>query len=243
MAKTVRDLMNPELFTLRDTMRNDDALDALLEMGISAAPVVDEKHRPLGVVSLRDLMLGGTKPIVSTPALAIAPTLRVEEAARMMAENELHHLVVVGSDGRVSGLVSSYDLMRALIGLPPKFPATFPHRDAVLDVTWTDTAPFDAEHASAAPPAAGVLVLSLGGSGQREADVWVEESGSLRARITDLLELPHRDEPALARWLTRRNLRFRCAAVAEPHRRARVVERLRERINRAPYPDAVPVES
>lgn len=243
MAVTVREIMNPELFTLRDTVRAEDALDALLALEINAAPVVDADRKPIGVSTLRDLVLDGIKPAISVPALAIAADLSIEAAARMMAESGHHHLVVVGSDGRVVGMVSSYDLVRALVGLPPKFPPTFPHRDAILDVTWTDIVPFDVEHVDAIPRGAGVLVLSTGGAGRREADLWVEATAALRARCCDLLELPHDDELALARVLARDDLRIRCSVIDDAARRARVADRLHERFARATFPrDVVPAE-
>lgn len=234
MAVTVREIMNPELFTLPDTMRADDALDALLELEITAAPIVDSDRRPLGVATLRDLVLDGVKPASNAPALSVDGSLAVEEAARIMAESGRHHLVVVGSDGRTTGMVSSYDLLRALVGLPPKFPATFPHRDPKLEVTWTDIAPLDAEHAAGAPRGAGVLVLSTGGKNRPEADLWVESAVALRARLTDLLELPKDDGSPLKHVLAQKDLHFRCAAVDDYAHRARVAQRLRERLARVP---------
>lgn len=234
MAMTVREIMNPELFTLSETMRADDALDALLELEITAAPVVDADRRPLGVATLRDLVLDRIKPPECAPALAVDANLDVEEAARMMAETGHHHLVVVGSDGRATGMVSSYDLMRALVGLPPKFPATFPHRDSNLDVTWTDPAPLDGEHASSAPRGPGVIVLSTGGKNRRETDLWAESAVAIRARLVDLLELPKSADSAVAHVLARGDIRFRCATIDDYTHRARVAERLRERIARVP---------
>lgn len=234
MAVTVREIMNPELLTLRENMRADDALDVLLELEITAAPVVDEERRPVGVATLRDLLLDGIRPWVTTPALSVSSSLGIEDAARMMAESERHHLVIVGSDGRVTGLVSSYDLMRALVGLPPKFPKTFPHRDTDLDVTWTDRFLFDVEHVPDVPRDAGVIVFSAGGAGRREADLRVEEAPSLRVRVCELLEVPQGEESVLGRLLARKDLRFRCSVIADPTRRSRVVRRIEERIARAP---------
>lgn len=241
MARTVREIMNPEVFTLPETAKTADALGALLELDITAAPVIDDEGRPAGVTSLRDLV-AGKEPIVSTPAFAVAPSLPVEEAARLMAEHGTHHLVVVGTDGRVAGFISSYDLVRALVGLPPKFPPTFPHRDRALDVTWTDVTPFDADHLSAVPEGAGVIVLSAGGVRCTETDLWAEATALLRARMTDLLELPQ-GEHALARILAQKGLRFRCARVEDIAQRQHVAQTLRERIERAPYPhDVIPAE-
>jgi CBS domain-containing protein len=147
-----------------------------------------------------------------------------------MAENDLHHLVVLDDDGRACGMVSSLDLVRALVGLPPAHPATFPHRDPVFDVTWTDPRALDRESAASAPVDPGVLVLSAGGASRVETDVWAESTAALRARIAELVELPHADTPALARVLGLHGLRFRCAAVADPSRRDVIATTLQRRI-------------
>lgn len=99
----------------------------------------------------------------------------------------------------------------------------------MADVTWTNATPFDLDHVAAVPKQAGVLVLSIGG----EADVWVEATPALRARVSVLLELSHDDEPALARVLDRAGLRLRCAPIDDVPRRAHVARSLRERLPRA----------
>ncbi len=234
MGRYVRDIMNPELFALPQGAKRDEALAAILGFGITAAPVVDDAGRPIGITSMRDLVEDG-RTQVSTPAVSIPANASIDEAAQLMAESGHHHLVVVGSDGRVVGIVSSLDIVRALVGLPPKRPAAFPHRDPELGVAWTDAAVLDAPHATSAPEGPGVLVISAGGVRRAEIDLWAEPVANLRARVTDLVELPQ-DEPLLARILTRRDLRFRCAAVADARTRDSVAARLRARIEAAPLP-------
>ncbi|MBX3234171.1 MAG: CBS domain-containing protein [Labilithrix sp.] len=235
MATFLREIMNPELVAFPESARPDEALERLLALEITAAPVIDADRRPIGVTSIRDLLRDArTRPPMSAPALAVSANMLVEDAAQVLAESGRHHLVVVGSDGRLAGFVTSLDLLRALVGLPPRFPATFPHRDEKLGVAWTDTMPFDASHVAAAPEEAGVLVLSVGGVARTEQDLRVEEAASLRTRLRELRELPLGDGSALARALQRTDLRFRCARTDDPALRAHVVRELRERIERAP---------
>jgi CBS domain-containing protein len=240
MARFIREIMNPELFTLTPDVRADDALRAILELGITAAPVVDGEQRPIGVTSIRDFLRDGLPAPVSSPAVSVPGDATVEEAARIMTESGRHHLVVVGGDGRAVGMLSSLDLLRALIGLPAAYPATFPHYDATLGVAWSNRIPFDADHVAAAPEGAGVLVLSAGGIGRTECDLWVESSAALRPRLVELLQGPACDEASLASILARRDLRFRCAATTDVRLRNSVARRLRDRIDGAPLPrDAV----
>jgi CBS domain-containing protein len=236
MARFVREIMNPELFSVRVGVRSADVLDAILEFGISAVPVLDEERRPIGVASLRDLVREGTEPHIATPALSVGVDASVEDAGRIMAESGHHHLVVVGGDGRAVGMISSLDLLRATLGMPPKYPNTFPHYDAAMGVFWTDTAPFDVDHARTAPDGPGVLVLSMGGVRRSESDLWAEPTSALRARLIELLDAAPEEQSTLSPILKRHDLRFRCAAVADRALQASVSRRMRERIEGAPLP-------
>lgn len=53
---TARDLMNPEVLTVREAMTLRELADFLLDNEISGAPVVDGQGRPVGVVSMVDLV-------------------------------------------------------------------------------------------------------------------------------------------------------------------------------------------
>jgi hypothetical protein len=102
-------------------------------------------------------------------------------------------------------MLSSLDLVRALLGNPPAHAIALPHRDAELGVAWNDALPFDAEHVALTTTEPGVFVLSAGGLGRTESDLWVESSESLRSRLTNLLERPKNDV-ALERVLEHRGL-------------------------------------
>ena len=236
MARYVREIINPEFFAVEADSRGADVLEWLLEFGITAVPVVDDHGRPIGVTSLRDLVQKKPVPI-SAPALTVGGSETVEDAARILAESGRHHLVVVGGDGRAIGMVSSLDLLRAVMGMPPAFPATFPHFDGRLGVRWSNIARLDPQHVGAVDPGPGLIVLSIGGAGQSEADLWVESTEGLRARLVELLEIPQSGTPALARLLAQRGVRFRVAPVADGVLREKVLRRLRERIDTAPRPE------
>lgn len=53
--KTVRDVMNPDVITVRDRMTAEELAACFEENEISGAPVVDDDGRLVGVVSLKDL--------------------------------------------------------------------------------------------------------------------------------------------------------------------------------------------
>jgi CBS domain-containing protein len=128
MTVLVKDVMNPDLLYIAEGERLDLVRNPILEFGISAVPVLDDEHRPVGVVSMRDL-LAGARAQASSPAWSVAETATVEEAARSMAETSFHHVVVVNAKGVAVGMVSAIDLLRALTGLPPQHPRAFARFD------------------------------------------------------------------------------------------------------------------
>jgi CBS domain-containing protein len=120
----VKDVMNADLLYVSEGERLDVARHPMLEFGVTAVPVLNDEHRPIGVVSLRDLMTGEPAQ-ASSPVWSIAETATIEEAAKSMGEASFHHVVVVNAAGRAVGMLSALDLLRAFAGLPPKHPAPF----------------------------------------------------------------------------------------------------------------------
>ncbi|MBX3219483.1 MAG: CBS domain-containing protein [Labilithrix sp.] len=126
MPKTVADIMNPKLLYIRDGDRVSLARRHIIEFGITAVPVLDETHRPVGVVSLRDLAGDDRAHFQPSGTVeTVKASATVEEGARLLAESEYHHLVVVDELGVAVGMVSSLDFVRAFIGLPPRHPERF----------------------------------------------------------------------------------------------------------------------
>jgi CBS domain-containing protein len=124
MNTTVADIMNRELVYLADGARAELARGPILAFGITAVPILDEDERPVGVVSLRDL-LDGAKASRGEIA-TVEDTATVHEAAERLGRTDYHHLVVVDRAGRAVGMVSALDLLRALVGQSPRHPSAIP---------------------------------------------------------------------------------------------------------------------
>lgn len=220
MARAAREIMNRELFSLRSDERTDDALGFIVALGVSGAPVLDESGRPIGVISFHDLVRGGSDARVgdrmTTPAITVTEETGVEEVARIVGERGVHRVVVVDDGGVAVGIVSSVDLVRALVGMPARHPSTFPHYDEDLGASWTDDTELELEKLDAAPDGPGVLVLVRGGVGVEERVVWAEPANNVRTRLYDILSLPQSDR-LLGRVLTQyKHLRFRAACISDP---------------------------
>lgn len=121
--RTVGNIMNRKLLYLREGDRLTLARSKILELGITAVPILDDAHRPVGVVTLRELQ---HEPVVaSTTIHTVNAAASILEGARILARNDLHHLVVVDSEGIAVGMVSAVDFVRELAGLAPHHPAGF----------------------------------------------------------------------------------------------------------------------
>jgi hypothetical protein len=154
----------------------------------------------------------------------------------------MHHLVVVDGSGAAVGMLSSLDLLRALVGIPARHPETFPHWDEATGVPWTDDWPLESELTSHAPEAAGVLALTTGRAGERDATVWVEACARLRERVLYLASALAAEAGAgdarLQHVLALPDLHFRAAVVPDESLREHIVALLRDRIEHAQPPGA-----
>jgi CBS domain-containing protein len=228
MAVTVGEIMNRELYATRPGESAANVLQDLMGLGIGGCPVVDRENRPVGVVSVRDLFGEADARVgdrMSSPALVLHESAPIREAARLMAEAEVHRIVVV-DDQRAVGIVSSLDVIRGLLGLPSRHPVTFPHYDVETGLVWTDDHPLDAAHVEAAPDGPGVLLLIRGGVGRPETIVWGEAAENVRERLLDHL-LTKIDGPnEISYWRDRGELRFRAAASSDKEECEGVLEQL-----------------
>lgn len=231
MPKTVREIMNTELFSLRPNDGTDDALSYIVALGVTAAPVLDEDRRPLGVASFRDLLPrpapSKVAECMTVPAITAPETSGIEEVAKILCERGVHRVVVVDSEGRAVGIASSLDVVRGLMGLPASHPSTFPHWDKAHGISWTDDTLLELDRLDGAPDGPGVLVLSTGGKGAHEQVVWAEAAHNVRTRLYDIVSRPQDEQPLLRRIVDQnRFLRFRAAAVDSLEKRQTVAESL-----------------
>lgn len=234
MAKYVHEIASDELFFLRPSDTVGTAILGILSLGVSGAPVVDGERRPVGLVSLHDLVgeVGGATvgERMTSPALVVGSHDTVEAAGRALVERDVHRLVVVDGDGRAVGVVSSLDLIRALLGMAPHHPDAFPHHDAA-GLSWSDPHDLDPGTLDAAPNGPGLFVLVHDPAGRPSVPVWAEAAPNVRTRLAELTSVPQ-DEAWLARVLERdrASLRYRAAAVADPARRAEALERAKSEV-------------
>ena len=122
---TIQDLINPPVTTCTINTDIAGARDLMTLKKISALPVVEtdgEQIKLRGIVSFFDLagVYDDTINIqqVMTQDVQVIPLLTsVQEAASIMIEKRIHHLVVMDGE-RIAGIVSSLDFVKIVAESP-----------------------------------------------------------------------------------------------------------------------------
>jgi CBS domain-containing protein len=110
MATTIRAIMRRGIETIKDTDSAQQAAKKMKDKNVSSLVVVDENGKPLGIVSERDLVtkvctnnesvnMIKNKEIMSSPLITIKPSSSPSEAADMMLQHNVRHLLVVDDSG------------------------------------------------------------------------------------------------------------------------------------------------
>lgn len=92
------------------------ARDTMLEQGVHALPVADEKGHPVGMITANDLLEKFPDDTliarIVEPKVFVIPRYEgAHIAARIMRNHKIHHLVVT-DEGTIVGIVSSFDLLK-----------------------------------------------------------------------------------------------------------------------------------
>jgi len=240
MAITVGEIINPEVLSLRPDETAADALGYLRAMHVSGAPVLDAELKPVGVVTWDDLAAAPPDARVTdqmnAPPLTVGLTASIREAAHAIAASGHHRLVVVNGTGRAVGVVSALDVVRALLGVPIRHPAAFPHYDAATGLIWSDPATLEVDAAGQVADGPGLLTLITGGALVPERLIWAEQCSDLRARLLELLVDPRARPPGVGAWLEAGALRFRVASCAQAEDRWRALDVVLDREITMPPP-------
>lgn len=117
----VRDVAFGDPITCLPSSPVKDVALAMKARSWGAVVVVDDDHRPLGIVTEQDLVYkvlaekrdGQTaESIMTSPAASVAPEDFVYQAVQLMLQERCRRLVVIDASGRVTGLLSMPHLLR-----------------------------------------------------------------------------------------------------------------------------------
>jgi CBS domain-containing protein len=155
-------MMNPDVVTVGPRTPLKEVARLLVTRRISGVPVLDDDGTVLGVVSEADILVkergrpGGSlfervldlgtasekygardaADAMTTPAVTIRPTRSVSEAAALMLERGVNRLPVVDPHGKLVGIVTRADLVRAFVREDEEIESEI-RDDVVLKTFWS----------------------------------------------------------------------------------------------------------
>lgn len=140
-AVPVRDYMRLHPRSVRSSDRVHTADERMREGHVTGLPVVDAADRPLGVISQTDLLRLGSVgaatgtpgrhrmlpdytvgEVMHAPAVTVPLDASLHAAVEAMREHDIERVLVVDAEGRLCGIVSTWDALRrvadARVALP-----------------------------------------------------------------------------------------------------------------------------
>ncbi len=157
----ITDVMTTDVVTVDPEASLKDVAALLAEHRVSGLPVVDADGQVVGVISEADILFkevgekgpqgviawllepGGDAKLeartageaMTSPARTIGPKRPVAEAAKRMLEEAVNRFPVVDDDGKLLGIVTRADLVRAFVRSDETI-ATEIREDVVLKTLW-----------------------------------------------------------------------------------------------------------
>lgn len=133
----VRDIMATNIVTAGPDETIKEVILRIRRKNISGLPVVDKNNKVLGtfseadiakalpdilnesqfipLIDVRELTAEPVKRVMHMPAVTISPDATVEEAATIVLEKYRHRLPVVDETGKLVGVISLGDILKALL--------------------------------------------------------------------------------------------------------------------------------
>jgi len=143
---TAAEIMTTDVVTVAPDTPVAEVAAAMGRRGVSGVPVVDAGQKVVGVISEKDFLtrMGVKEPmnfmtlvanclmtkgcvalpikatlatdIMNTPAVTVPPDTPVKDIAALLTQSGINRVAVTGPDGRLLGLVSRGDIIRATMG-------------------------------------------------------------------------------------------------------------------------------
>lgn len=88
--------------------------------GLTGLPVVDDDRHALGMITKKDIdramksNVDDLSIVMSIPVITVKPEETIQKTGELMAVHDVGRIVVVDNDGRVMGIITRRDLVRAI---------------------------------------------------------------------------------------------------------------------------------
>lgn len=127
-SSTASELMSPGPISVHRDATLTETVALMAARGFSAAPVIDDAGRPVGVLSRSDILVhqGESAPAsaeeapthvadVMTPAVfSVTPQTPADKVVEQLVQLNVHQLYVVDEDQVLVGVVTALDVLRRL---------------------------------------------------------------------------------------------------------------------------------
>lgn len=121
--KNVSKIMTRNVITVDKRCSVRDGVSIMAKYSISCI-VIEENNYPVGILTERnvvrlfrtgaDIENLSIEKVMSQPVKTISPDTTVHEAASILNREKIRRLVVIGKDGRISGIVTQSDIIKTL---------------------------------------------------------------------------------------------------------------------------------
>ncbi len=208
----VRDAMTPSPVSVPAETFVSEAVRTLLSADFNALPVVDQDHRPIGIVTQGDLIQRAGMPVrlgliqsfgeqrmddwlntvsgmlvsevMTYPVTTIAWDRPLTEAVDSMLSKKLKRLPVVDDDGKLAGMIARLDVFRVITSESPDWEALARQNIALFDARFVrDVMRRDVHAVQADTPVEEVLKVIDTNDIQRV--VVLDDRGKLLGIISD----------------------------------------------------------
>lgn len=124
----VRRIMSREVVCAREDLEVGALTELMMRRHIGCVPVVDERGRPIGMITKFDLVEqlfaaradhGARAPttagqVMMPLAITLDEHATIAHAAAMMSLEDVHHIAIVAASGALIGVISTMDIVRWL---------------------------------------------------------------------------------------------------------------------------------
>ncbi|QGA68017.1 CBS domain-containing protein [Sulfolobus sp. E11-6] len=119
----VADLIVRNPVTAKPEISIRDAAKIMKKEKLGSLIIVDEKNKPIGIVTERDILRAvadeilldsPVSKIMTKGLITISPDKDITEALIIMYQNNVRHLAVVGQNGELVGVISIRDAAKAV---------------------------------------------------------------------------------------------------------------------------------